>query len=243
MDRRHNFTGSCANVALEVDQTYGDSDNSYKSFAHNVKSWPVGICSHRRNWILGEMTVEGKPKKQHFVPQFLLRNFGLGKKNKAKLWVYDKFKNKCFRSSVRDVGHENRFYEATSSDGRNAEGERFTQFADHRGALAIESILRNKSIQSDSKEMGDLVCFVVVQMVRVPWTRNFLERLKRVLIEKWGPNVHAGGDDRPISEFTEADSKYSSIRNLASFREIADDLKNKIFFLTEAPPQRAVYYL
>jgi hypothetical protein len=31
-----------------------------------------------------------KPKKQHFIPQFLLKNFARGKKSKAKLWTFDK---------------------------------------------------------------------------------------------------------------------------------------------------------
>ena len=51
-----------------------------------------------------------KPKKQHYVPQFLLRNFAIGQKSKAKLWVLDKRKGNVYQSSVHDVAHENLFY-------------------------------------------------------------------------------------------------------------------------------------
>lgn len=180
-------------------------------------------------------TLDSKPKKQHFVPQFLLRNFGLGRKNKARVWVYDKAGKKCFNASVRDVGHENLFYEATSSDGRKLEGESFTQFADTRGAKAIEYILENRLLPLNSGKMGDLICFVALQIIRVPSTRNLLEFAKKHMIQKWGPNIHAEGDARPLAEYTEEDSKFSAILSLKDFRPIADDLKDKVCFLTQAP--------
>jgi hypothetical protein len=45
--------------------------------------------------------VSDSPVKQHFIPQFLLRNFATGKKNKARPWVFDKAKGRAFSSSQR----------------------------------------------------------------------------------------------------------------------------------------------
>jgi len=54
-----------------------------------------------------------KPKKQHYVPQFILRNFAYGKSKK--IWVFDKRNGKSFSSSVKNSACENYFYE-TSED-------------------------------------------------------------------------------------------------------------------------------
>lgn len=45
------------------------------------------------------------PKKQHFVPRFYLKNFG------KQVFCYDKLNDKVFRSTYKDLGHENYFYE------------------------------------------------------------------------------------------------------------------------------------
>lgn len=49
------------------------------------------------------------PKKQHYVPQFYLRNFGKGKKHK--LYVFDKQNNKVFSAQPNNVLYENQFYD------------------------------------------------------------------------------------------------------------------------------------
>ena len=58
-----------------------------------------------------------KAKKQHYVPQFLLKKFAFRKKPTAQVWVMDKLKEKCFLSSTKDIAHENRFYECQNGDG------------------------------------------------------------------------------------------------------------------------------
>ncbi|NRF50257.1 DUF4238 domain-containing protein, partial [Pseudomonas stutzeri] len=48
-------------------------------------------------------------KVQHYVPQFLLRNFGNGKKDQV--WVYDKSSARAFPSNTKNVASESRFYD------------------------------------------------------------------------------------------------------------------------------------
>ena len=51
------------------------------------------------------------PKKQHYIPQFYLKNFSINhNKSDAHLNVYDKIRRKYYESSVRDVSEENYFY-------------------------------------------------------------------------------------------------------------------------------------
>ena len=55
------------------------------------------------------MAYNGIAKVQHYVPQFLLRNFGNGKKNQ--LYVFDKQKARSFASNTRNIACESRFYD------------------------------------------------------------------------------------------------------------------------------------
>lgn len=54
------------------------------------------------------------PKKQHYVPQFLLRNFAID--NTEKLFTFDKQQNKVFSTTVRDSASENGFYNIQGLD-------------------------------------------------------------------------------------------------------------------------------
>jgi hypothetical protein len=51
----------------------------------------------------------GRPKKHHYVPQFLLRNFA--PMGGAHLYVFDKQTDRVFQANVADVAAENRLYE------------------------------------------------------------------------------------------------------------------------------------
>ncbi len=51
------------------------------------------------------MTNYGITKKQHFVARFYLKNFG------EQVFCYDKLHYRVFRSTYKDLGHENYFYE------------------------------------------------------------------------------------------------------------------------------------
>jgi len=51
----------------------------------------------------------GIAKVQHYVPQFLLRKFGNGKKDQ--LHVFDKHTSRSFRTNAKNVASESRFYD------------------------------------------------------------------------------------------------------------------------------------
>lgn len=46
--------------------------------------------------------------KQHYIPQFYLKHFTFG--DSAKIFCYDKLKDKSFLTTIRDTGQENLFY-------------------------------------------------------------------------------------------------------------------------------------
>jgi hypothetical protein len=55
------------------------------------------------------MAREGIAKVQHYVPEFLLRNFRADKKDQ--IYVFDKNTERSFRTNVRNVAAESRFYD------------------------------------------------------------------------------------------------------------------------------------
>ena len=72
-------------------------------------------------------------------------------------------------------------------------------------------------------------------MSRTPHVRNHMDALRRRIIEKWGPDIRAKDDDKPISAYTEEDAKFASMRTLLSSPEMAYFLFDKILFLAKAP--------
>lgn len=53
-----------------------------------------------------------RKQKQHYVPQFYLRNFS-PEENKQHVFCYDKINNNSFTSSIRDICREINFYDST----------------------------------------------------------------------------------------------------------------------------------
>ena len=183
-----------------------------------------------------------EPKKQHFIPQFLLRRFAHGKKGKDKLWVFDKSVGRSYMSNVKDAAHENRFYDGKNLDGKEVEAESLMGYVDGIGANCIKDILEKEVLSHDGKTTSHISHFVAAQMCRVPSVRNSMEFLRQHMISRWGPDVRSGEDERGIGEYSADDSKFSSITSLQNVPEYAKLLQTKIWFLIRAPDD-ATFFL
>lgn len=51
------------------------------------------------------------PKRQHYTPQFYLRQFATQRNNEHYIWCYDKTNGNIFNPSVKNIGVENWFYD------------------------------------------------------------------------------------------------------------------------------------
>ena len=151
------------------------------------------------------------------------------------MWVLDKKSGQKFRASVQDIAHENYFYEATSTDGHTVEFEDVMKFVDGKGSSIIGEIILKEQLPLHSPNLVDLVFFTSFQMSRTPHVRNQMDAFRNRIIEKWGTNVRAEGDDKPISAYTAEDSKYASMRTLLSSPQMAGFLFDKIMFLAKPP--------
>jgi hypothetical protein len=177
---------------------------------------------------------KGKTKKQHYVPQFLLRQFGHGKKLKEKLWVLDKRNASVFSAAVRDAAHENKFYEYHCEAG-SADFEKLTEKLDTKVAPIVSDVLRSRRLPRTGENFIWLTYLVAAQMLRTPTSRRDMENVRELIIHKWGPEVAFEGDPRSIGEYGPEDSKISSIQMLRDVPRFAKILQEKVWCLCKAP--------
>lgn len=175
-----------------------------------------------------------KPKKQHYVPQFLLRNFAIGKKQKAKLWVLDKRNASIFQASVRDVAHENMFYEYRNEAGTyNFEG--VLEKLDSKAARIIHDIVASSILPRTGEKSIWLSYYVIAQMLRTPVIRKDMDNIRELIIHKFGREIAFEGDSKPIADYGHEDSKVSSIRLIRDVPNLAKLLQEKVWILCQAP--------
>ena len=125
------------------------------------------------------MTYNGHAKVQHYVPQFLLKNFGKGKKNLV--FVYDKKGNKEYKTNIKNIASETKFYDfKTILDGVEVIGSIEEKLAEIEGNAntALKKILDADSISviSDEEKM-DLSLFLAAQVARTKNSRINYELL------------------------------------------------------------------
>ncbi|KFN46430.1 DUF4238 domain-containing protein [Arenimonas metalli] len=107
-------------------------------------------------------------KIQHYVPKFLLRNFGLGKKDQV--WVFDKKLGRSFNTNAKNIASESRFYDfEVGGDEHSLESA--LSYVETRTKPVIEKILSRDSTASlNAEERGTLAAFLSIQLLR---TRAF----------------------------------------------------------------------
>lgn len=153
-------------------------------------------------------------KVQHYVPQFLLRNFGNGKKDQV--WVYDKSSNRSFASNTKNIASESRFYDF-EHQGQPLTLETWLSELEGQAKSVISFILEADSLSDlayDQKEV--LASFLAVQLTR---TKTFREKWKafpmilKEHFEKAGDKVAPGSQaEELLREITENDSKEQTAR-------------------------------
>ena len=177
-----------------------------------------------------------RTKKQHYVPQFLLRYFATGTHKTPKLWVLDKRSKAVRYASIRDVAHENAFYEYNDPDGTRVELERLMEKIDSVGARIIRQVVNTGHLVLSVEDKVWFSYVIACQMSRTPTIRNDMEHLRKMIINKWGSDVQFEGDMRSVGEHGVEDSKFSSLMLLKQdVPKFAKILQSKAWFLDKAP--------
>ncbi|MCU7837707.1 MAG: DUF4238 domain-containing protein [gamma proteobacterium symbiont of Taylorina sp.] len=181
------------------------------------------------------------PKKHHYVPQFILRNFSIGKKKR--IFVLDKRNLKVFTSHTKDIAHENHFYK---DDEFGFEVDTETKLADLESECApiFSRIISEESIKNINEFDRALIClFTTVQLTRTNNTREFLASMNKAIAD-WArksgidPNI----DIENFYEQTEKEIKESSIKILRSVPgDTAKHLLDKEMVLVKSPKREPFY--
>ncbi len=103
---------------------------------------------------------------QHYVPKFLLRRFGSGKKDR--LHVFDKHTDATFASSAGKLAAKNNFYDFEFM-GEPVTIEPVLGRVESKAGKHIARIIKDGRLNlNDPEERGELAAFFAIQMVRTP---------------------------------------------------------------------------
>lgn len=157
-------------------------------------------------------------KVQHYVPQFLLRNFGNGKKDQ--LFVFDKQTGKSFRSNCHNVAAESRFYDF-EFDGGRATLELFLGELETTTKPLLQRILDTDSAAvSYVSERVTLCSFFAVQMMRTRAVREQFRALQDAIGENLKARARSAEEFERIAKYVEPPDK--NTQKLLSFRTLVE---------------------
>jgi len=166
-----------------------------------------------------------EPKKHHYVPRLILKNFCFGTKNT--IYVLDKKRGHVFTSSLEDTASENYFY-----NDRNANHEKNTETK--LGELENLSVPIFDRINSEESllhltayERGIICLFVAVQMLRTNNNRESMLKMNRAICD-W---VRRSGYDpnKDVEDFKEMSKVDAKQFSIAMLRTAAGQFAKTLF--------------
>jgi hypothetical protein len=121
------------------------------------------------------------PKKQHYVPQLLLKNFAYGKKHK--IFSFDKSEARSFGTNVRDSASENGFYNLQIDSEEHTLEHKLSKLEGICSSV-VKKICRYESLENITRDERLVLCvFVANLLLRVKKQRIFFEQLNASMAE------------------------------------------------------------
>lgn len=173
-------------------------------------------------------------KIQHYVPQFLLRNFGNGKKDQV--WVYDKITSRSFLTNAKNIASESRFYDF-QFEGQSMSLEPILSKIESNAKPIINKIIKADSLTAvNDEDKATLAVFFSVQFTRTKafraqW-RDFPRMLREHFTSRGEAVEHGSQAAELIRDITENESKLETARFLMHApRDFAPHFINKHWVL------------
>lgn len=173
------------------------------------------------------------PKLQHYVPQFLLKNFC--SEGEKKIFVFDKEREETFSTNIKNVAVEQGFYNI-EADNVVLSIEPGLSKVESSAAEIVAKVIETQSLKTlTERERYQLSLFAALQFTRVKQARirykQFDEAIKSA-IEARGQNPSNVDGYYP---FNDVAIKYLSIVNLAkNVKEFAPYFLDKAWLLFKA---------
>jgi hypothetical protein len=179
---------------------------------------------------------QNRPKNQHTVPQFLLRNFTVA--GTDKLFAFDKQSEKTFATTTRNVAAEARFYDF--EDVGDASLEPLMTRMESDISPIIDGILRNESICGlTNDDRIKISLFSAVQQLRVRRGRELAQSLttgvRKVLLSR---GIDPGD---VVPAMNDCEVKRISLLQIESAKEFSKYFFNKTWILQRAPRGTTFY--
>ncbi len=180
---------------------------------------------------------DNHPKNQHYVPQFLLKNFSMS--DGTTVCCFDKQTGRTFETNARNVASEKWFYDLVNGEPAfSLEGP----MADMEGSVARvinDKLLKERTVRCLSGEdRGILGLFVAIQMLR---TRNIRETAKQM--DAFMQEVLSEGrsKDEPVPGFdriqTDSQARAFAVGLLANAGDLVPHLLDKTWLLYQSKGQ------
>ena len=181
---------------------------------------------------------DSKPKKHHYVPQFIMKNFSFKKNN---LFVFDKQNEKIFPSTVKNTAHENYFYQDVHE--YDVETELKLSLIEGECAPIIKRILTEESIKKINEGDHRLLClFVAIQLSRTNNTREMISDMNNSMdmwFKKSGLKQHTEESD--FKKLTDDQIKEVSISILREAGCLVENLVDKNYYLIKSKENDSFY--
>lgn len=127
-----------------------------------------------------------KTKRQHFVPRHYLKGFSILNGKKHFLYSYNKENGKIFPANIKDIGHENYFYDISE----NQEIEKSLSDLESEFNIVLQKLIKNKDLSVlSTKEKKVLSKFIALQHLRTKESRINLEQINKRLFNKIKDNI------------------------------------------------------
>ncbi len=177
------------------------------------------------------------PRLQHFVPQFLLRNFV---DEQGQLHVFDKATGRVFTASPRGIAAEAGFYDFTDDAGKPHSAESLLGRLEDLVANVVAGILAKESLAHLSiSDRVRLSLFVAVQQIRVKAVRQRMKSLNAGILEVLAQRGIDPGD--VIWEMDDEEVTRQSIPRIVDAKPAAKTLFDMAWILYRAPEGKPFY--
>jgi hypothetical protein len=163
--------------------------------------------------------VEPKPKNQHYVPQFLLRNFGCGRGKQ--IFVFDKASGEIYQKPIKKVTSGRGFYDCEVDGAPHSVDPLLTEM-ENVSSRIISRIVTAHSLRVLSDTGRKMVAlFATVQMLRTDARRK---ELKDMIDDVYAAVKSMGHDPNKVEGFEFLNEEDTRAASITSLRTLTVDL-------------------
>jgi hypothetical protein len=183
-------------------------------------------------------------QKQHYVPQFILRQF-LSEPEGERVAVYDKHDDKTFVTSIKNIMAERRFNDFVFEDDYMVSFEPIACRVEDQVLPAYKQVIAERRLDGSPEQKAALVFLITFQFLRTKSNRDMWADMEKKIVEV----VEASGgrmqdvegweDWEPATEDTLKRAHLTSIKE--GLKEFAPIIAEKDFLLAEPAPGRSFY--